>query len=85
MARTYLAHDKTSGAVYGGGLDACLCWSRDHLTNHSKSIIIIIRVRPSEDGRVIAELDTTSERWVFGGRYVPKREISKLVKRVAHG
>ena len=85
MAKTYLAQCKISGVVRGGGLNDCLCWSRNHLANHSKSVIILIRVRPSEDGRVIAELDATGGRWVFGGRYVPKREISKLVRRVAHG
>lgn len=85
MSKTYLAACKASGAVYSGGLNACLNWSVNRLLTYPKSIIIIIRVRPSEDGRVIAELDATGGRWVFGGRYVPKREISKLVKRVVHG
>lgn len=85
MAKTYLAVCKTSGAVFSGGLSACLQWVQNHLASHPKSIVIVIRVRPSEDGRVIAEFDDTGGRWIFGGRYVPKREISKLVRRVAHG
>lgn len=85
MAKTYIAHDKTSGITYGGGLSACTAWAFDRVKKTPKSIIAIIRARPSEDGLVVAEIDVNGGRWIFGGRYVSKRELSKLAKRVANG
>lgn len=85
MAKTYIAHDKASGITYSGGLSACTAWAFDRVKKTHKSIIAIIRARPSEDGLVVAEIDVNGGRWIFGGRYVSKRELSKLAKRVANG
>lgn len=82
---SYLAHDKASGLTKEGGRNACLRWAFDQVTKHPESVISIIKTRPGEDARVIAEIDKTGGRWVFGGRYVPKREVSKLTRRAAHG
>lgn len=82
---SYIAHDKSCGTVHQGGLHACLNWALSRVQNHPKAIIAILRLRPSEDGRVIAEVDNTGGRWIFGGRYLPKREVSRLTRRAAHG
>lgn len=82
---SYLAHDKASGQVSEGGLNACLRWTFARTENNSESVIAIIKARPGEDARVIAEVDKTGLRWIFGGRFVPKREVSKLTRRAAHG
>lgn len=82
---SYISHDKTSGRVSGGGLNACLRWAFARAENYPESVIAIIKARPGEYARVIAEVDKTGFRWVFGGRYVPKREVSKLTRRAAHG
>jgi len=75
---SYLSHDKTSGLTKEGGLNACLQWAISRVEKHPESVIAIIKARPAEDGRVIAEVDKTGLLWVFGGRYVPKREVKKL-------
>lgn len=82
---SYLAHDKASGLAHDGGLSACLRWSVARVESNQSSIIAIIKARPGEDARVIAEADKSGLRWVFGGRYVPKREVSKLTRRADHG
>ena len=82
MAKTYIAQDKTSGVSIVGGLNACLQWANNRVAQHPKSNVIIIRVRPSEDGKIIAEVDNNGERWLFDGRYIPKRDITKMVKQV---
>lgn len=82
---SYLAHDKASGMTQEGGLNACLHWAFASVAKYPESVIAIIKARPAEDGRIIAEVDKIGGRWVFGGRYVPKREVSKLTKRAAHG
>ncbi|MBO0611788.1 hypothetical protein [Thiothrix fructosivorans] len=81
---SYFAQDKTSGLIMSGGLNACLQWAFNRIAKSPESVIAIIKARPAEDARVIADVDKTGGRWVFGGRYVPKREVSKLTK-AAHG
>jgi hypothetical protein len=83
MAKTYLAQDKANGITMVGGLSACLSWAAYRVAQHPKSNVIIIRVRPSEDGKIIAEVDNNGGRWLFDGRYIPKRDITKMVKQVA--
>lgn len=85
MAKTYIAQDKTSGVSIGGGLNACLQWANNRVSQCPKSVVIIIRARPNEDGKVIAEVDSDGGRWLFDGRYIPKREVSKLIRRLANG
>ena len=86
MSKTYISHDKTSGITCGGGLSVCIAWALGRVKQYPKSIIVIIRARPSENGLVVAEIDHSGGRWIFGGRSVPKRELSKLARRaVAHG
>lgn len=82
---SHIAHDKSTGATNEGGLSACLRWAFSRVAEHPESVINIIKTRPGEDARIIAEVDKTGGRWIFGGRYVPKREVSKLVRRAAHG
>jgi hypothetical protein len=82
---SYLAHCKTSGLIHSGGLNACLQWAFNRVAKSPESVIAIIKARPAEDARIIADIDKTGGRWVFGGRYVPKREVSKLARRAAHG
>jgi len=82
---SYLAHDKASGLIKEGGLNACLQWAFNRIAKSPASVIAIIKARPAEDGRIIAEVDKAGGRWVFGGRHVPKREVTKLTKRAAHG
>ena len=81
---SYFAHDKANGSIREGGLNACLHWAFNRVAKYPESVIAIIKTRPAEDGRIIAEVDKVGGRWVFGGRYVPKREVSKLTKRAAH-
>lgn len=83
MATTYLAQDKANGITMAGGLSACLLWAVCRIAKHPKSIVVVIRVRPAEDGKVIAEVDNNGGRWLFDGRYIPKRDITKMVKQVA--
>lgn len=85
MSRTYIAHDKTSGITYGGSFLVCSHWAFERVKQHPKSIIAIIRARPSEDGLVVAEVDVNGGCRIFGGRYMSKRELSKLARRVANG
>ncbi len=82
---SYIAHDTTSGMVSGGGLSTCLCWAFDRCAKKPESVVTIIKSRPGEDARVIAEVDKTGGRWIFGGRYIPRREVSKLTRRAASG
>lgn len=82
---SYFAQDKTSGLIMSGGLNTCLHWAFNCVAKYPESVIAIIKARPAEDGRIIAEVDKAGGRWVFGGRYVPKREVSKLTRRAAHG
>lgn len=82
---SYLAHDKTSGAVQDGGLSACLRWAVARLEQHQGAVIAIIKARPGEDARVIAEVDSSGVRWIFDGRYIPKREVTKLTRRAENG
>lgn len=82
---SYLSHCKTSGLIHTGGINACLGWAFQRVAEHPGSVISIIKIRPGEDGRIIAEVDKAGGRWVFGGRYIPKREVSKLARRAAHG
>lgn len=83
--KTYLAQDKSSGLVFGGGLHACLLWSFERIKVSPDAVIAIIKCRLGEDARIIAEVDNTCGRWIFRGRSVPKREVSKLARRACHG
>jgi hypothetical protein len=80
---SYLAHDKANGLIKEDGLNDCLQWAFNRVAKYPESVIAIIKARPAEDGRIIAEVDKAGGRWVFGGRYV--REVTKLTKRAAHG
>ena len=85
MAKTYIAQDKTSGVSIGGGLNACLQWANNRVSQCPKSVVIIIRARPNEDGKVIAEVDSNCGRWLFDGRYIKKRDISKMIRSISNG
>ena len=82
---SYLAHDKANGITKAGGLIACQQWAFNRIGKYHESIIVIIKARAGEDARVIGEVDKNGGRWIFGGRYVPKREVTKLTRRAAHG
>ena len=84
MAKTYIAQDKTSGVSIGGGLNACLLWANSRVAQCPKSVVIIIRVRPSEDGKIIMEVDSNGGRWLFDGRYIKKRDISKMIRSISN-
>lgn len=83
--KTYLAQDKSSGLVFGGGLHACLLWSFERIKVSQDTVIVIIKCRLGEDAKIIAEVDNTGGRWIFRGRSVPKREVSKLARRACNG
>lgn len=82
---SYIAHDKASGAVQDGGLSVCIRWAVARVEQSQNAVIAIIKARPGEDARVIADVDSDGLRWVFNGRYLPKREVTKLTRRAAHG
>lgn len=83
--KAYIAHDKTSGLTKEGGLHACLHWGFSRVKKHPESVIAILKIRPGEDGHIIAEVDKTGGRWIFGGRYISKREVAKLARRAVYG
>lgn len=83
--KSYLAHDKCSGTVYGGGRAACLQWAFDQINANQGAVINILLVRHKTPGRVIAEVDKNGGRWIFGGRVVSVAQLNKLLKRVDHG
>ena len=83
--KSYLAHDKTSGAVYGGGRTACLQWAFKRIQNQQSAVINILVARHKAPARVIAEIDRHGGHWVFGGRVISGKRLSDLIRRVNHG
>ncbi len=82
---SYFAHNKASGQVSEGGLAACIRWAVASVEQSKNAVIAIIKSRPGEDARVIAEVDSNGLCWIFDGRYLAKREVTKLTRRAAHG
>lgn len=82
---TFIAHDKTNGLVHCGDFMDVIEWTRKRVMKVPCSIIIIIKCRPSEGGRVIAEIDKGSERTIKYGREFKNREILILYRRCANG
>ena len=83
--KSYIAHDKLSGAVYGGGRTACLHWAFNRVKQQQSAVINILITRHKSPARVIAEVDKDGGRWIFGGRTVSATQLNKLLGRVLHG
>lgn len=83
--QTYLAHAKSSGKVWQGGLNACTSQAFRHVEGYPKAVITIIKLRPGEPARVIAEIDENGGRWIFGGRTLSRQQISKLTRGCENG
>ena len=83
---SYIAHDKKSGSVYCGGLNHVAEWSRQRIANKApKAVIAIIKCRPNEDGRVIAEITFDGGCIIKSGRTIPWRDVIKLSRRASDG
>ncbi len=63
--KSYIAHDKCSGAVYGGGRTACLHWAFEHVKQSPRSAVNILIVRHKAPARIIAEVAAEGGFWVF--------------------
>ena len=79
--KSYLAHDKKSGLVFAGGLQMVTKWAGERIETAPKAIIAIIQCRPSEGGRVIAEIDIDGGRIIEQGRRLSSSGVSKLSAR----
>lgn len=83
---SYIAHDKKSGLVHCGGLHQVAKWSKQRIADKApKAVIAIIKCRPDEDGRVIAEFTADGGRIIEKGRIVQWRDVLKLSKRACDG
>jgi len=83
---SYIAHDKKSGLVACGGLHQVAEWSRQRIANKApKSVIAIIKCRPTSDGRVIAEITNSGGRIIEQGRTISWSDVVKLSKRACNG
>ena len=78
---TFIAHDKSSGVVCCGGFNRVINWSANHVKTSSSSVIVIIKCRPSEDGKVIIEIDKFGLREITKGRALSQRDVIKLSRR----
>jgi len=83
---SYIAHDKKSGLVACGGLQQVVEWSRQRIASKApKAVIAIIKCRPDEGGRVIAEITFDGGRIIEQGRTIPRRDVILLSRRASNG
>lgn len=83
---SYLAHDKSSGLVFSGGFHQVAKWSQQRIELKSpKAVIAIIKCRPSENGRVVAEYSIQGVHFIENGRTIPNRDIIKFSRLAGHG
>lgn len=82
---SYISHEKRSGLVSIGGLQQVAQWARDRIVKSPKSIIAIIKCRPSEGGRVVAEMDINGNRIIEQGRRLSNKDVLALSARSGNG